>query len=65
MTVESGVNCGAYGVDGIAENNLNFNSAILLFILSSMTLISALISSIKLFIIAYRAFIVTGVLAAA
>ena len=58
MTVEGGSDCGgAYGVGGIAEDDLDLDSAILLFILSSI----ALISSLKLFIIAYRALIVTGV----
>ena len=50
-------NCeGACDVGEIAENNLNLDSAILLFILFFI----ALILSLKLFIIAYRVLIVTG-----
>ena len=41
---------------GVDENDLDLDSTILLFILSFI----ALISSLKLFIIAYRALIVTG-----
>ena len=66
MTAEGGVDnyYEVSGADKVDENNLDLNSAILLFILSFMTLISALISSLKLFIIAYRASIVTGALVA-
>ena len=57
---------GTYDVDKlnsyyceVDKNNLDLNSVILLFILFSI----ALILSLKLFIIAYRTFIVTSILA--
>ena len=57
MIVIDKSNCeGAYDVDEIAKNNLTLDSAILLFILFSI----ALISNLKLFIIAYKVLIVTN-----
>ena len=63
MTIADKSNCEeTYGVDELdsccceaGENNLDLDSTILLFIL----FIIALISSLKLFIIAYRTLIVT------
>ena len=60
MTVEGGSNCGAYDVDDLIvdEVSLDCSNAVSLALSSSL---SAFISSLKLFIIAYIASIVTDI----